>query len=153
MNSRASIELDNFAEKLEAFYASCEELEGSGAWDVDELGPMCGYFEADLFAVTLQVMRADGVFEHAEAEVLNAMFGTDYTPRQLGQLYRDAEPLAHVYVGEEPDALTVLGRIDPALRDEYRDLLLEACRIVSLSDGVAEKSERMLIAALREALA
>ena len=153
MNSRASIELDNYAKELDEFYAACDALEASGAWNAAELGPMSAYFEADLFAVVLQVMRADGVFERAEAEVLNTMFATDYTPRQLGELYRSAEPVARAYVGDEDDALTLLATIDPELREEYRDLLLEACRIVSMSDGVAEKSERMLIAALREALA
>ena len=153
MNSRASIELENFSQKLDEFYTACEALENSGAWKTAKLGPMSAYFEADLFAVALQVMRADGVFERAEAEVLNTMFATDYTPRQLGELYRSAEPVARAYVGDEDDALTLLATIDPELREQYRDLLLEACRIVSMSDGVTEKSERMLIAALREALA
>jgi tellurite resistance protein len=99
-------------------------------------------------------MSADGVFEHAEAEVLNAMFGTQYSPRELSNMYHSLKPTLEAYLNEDSDdALTLLKNIDSTLAESYRDLLLEACRIVSMSDGVAEKAERMLIAQLREAIA
>jgi uncharacterized tellurite resistance protein B-like protein len=112
------------------------------------------YFEGDAFSAVLQVMSVDGVFERSEAEVLNAIFGTAYTPRQLNELYRSLKPTLQSYLNDDSeDALTLLRGIDAKLAESYRNLLLGACRIVSLSDGVAEKSERMLIAQLREALA
>ena len=153
MDSQANIALTDFNQSLNEFFVACEDLENSGKWDVAEYGPMTAYFEADLFAVALQVMRADGVFERSEAEVLNAMFGTSYKPRQLSEIFHSTKPVVEDYCTEDTDdALSLLGRIDPAMRDTYRDLLLEACRIISISDGVTEKSERMLIAQLREAL-
>ena len=111
------------------------------------------YFESDVFGAILQVMSVDGVFERPEAEVLNALFGTQYTPRELSDMYQSAKPTLQAYLNEDSDdALTLLQKIDPNMAESYRNLILEACRIVSLSDGVAEKSERMLIASLREAL-
>lgn len=154
MNSQAEIALDDFQKDFEAFIVSCNELEESDRWDVDELGPTAAYFESDLFGAVLQVMSADGVFERPEAEVLNAMFDTSYTPRQLSDLYHSLGPVLKAYLSDDSDdALTILSNVDPSLAESYRSLLLEACRIVSLSDGVAEKSERMLIAQLREVLA
>ncbi len=153
MNAQASIALEHFVEDFDAFLSACNDLEESGAWDVVDMGPMAAYFEADLFAVTLQVMRADGVFERAEAEVLNTMFSLQYTPRQLSQIYHSTKPVVEDYCDEgSDDALAILSRVDQKLAETYRGLLLEACRIVSLSDGDTEKSERMLIAQLREAL-
>ncbi|MBR3312509.1 MAG: TerB family tellurite resistance protein [Atopobiaceae bacterium] len=154
MNTKADIELKHFSQDREAFFFACDKLENSGQWDLGAFGPMAVYFEADLFAVALQVMSIDGVFETPEAEVLNAMFDTSYTPRELGELYESAAPVATAYAKEdEESALTLLAQIDPAVRDQYRDLLLKACDVIAVSDGEAEKSERMLIAALREALA
>lgn len=153
MDTKAEMALASFETNLNEFLIACSELEESNAWPTQDFGPMGAYFEADLFAVTLQVMSADGVFERVEAEVLNRMFGTSYTPRELSAIFRSTKPTAMDYCNEDAeDALTVLGGVDAALTERYRNLLLEACRIVSLSDGVAEKAERMLIAQLREAL-
>ena len=153
MNTRAEIALEDFSKNYEDFLAECDKLEESGRWNADELGPASVYFESDVFGAVLQVMSVDGVFERPEAEVLNAMFGTQYTPRQLSEIYHSAKPTLQAYLNEDSDdAITMLGKIDPNMAESYRDLLLEACRIVSLSDGVAEKGERMLIASLREAL-
>ena len=153
MNTQAEIALVDFKKDYEAFLVACNDLEESGRWDAGELGPAAAYFEADAFGAILQVMSADGVFEHAEAEVLNAMFDTQYSPRQLSDMYHSLKPTLRAYLNEESDdALTLLKGLDADLAETYRNLLLEACRIVSLSDGVAEKGERMLIAQLREAL-
>lgn len=153
MNTQAELALRDFSEDFNAFLGSCNVLEESGAWDDLTLGPAAAYFEADLFNVMLQVMSADGVFERAEAEVLNAMFGTQYRPRQLSEIYHSTKPVVEDYLsGNDDDAISKLAKIDPNLAERYRSLLLEACRIVSLSDGETERSERMLIAQLREAL-
>lgn len=153
MNTKADIALTEFNKKYNEFLIACNDLEELGEWNIGELGLASAYFEADLFNVVLQVMSADGVFERSEAEVLNSMFSTHYTPRQLSQMYHSAKPVVEDYVSDDADdALALLAHINPVMRDRYRELLLEACRIVSMSDGVAEKSERMLIAQLREAL-
>lgn len=153
MNSKAEIALANFRQDYDAFIIACSELDESDAWDADELGPAATYFESDVFGVILQVMSADGVFEHSEAEVLNALFDTAYTPRELNAMYHSIGPVLKNYLNDDSDdALTMLQDINPKMAEDYRSLLLEASRIVSLSDGVDEKSERMLIAQFREAL-
>jgi hypothetical protein len=50
------------------------------------------------------------------------------------------------------DALKTLAAVDEGLCDKYRELILEACNVISLSDGVAEKGEVELIERLRAAL-
>ena len=153
MNTRAEIALENFSKSYQEFLDECDKLEESGRWNTDELGPAAVYFESDVFGAILQVMSVVGVSERTEAEVLNALFGTQYTPRELSDMYQSAKPTLQAYLNEDSDdALTLLQKIDPNMAESYRNLILEACRIVSLSDGVAEKSERMLIASLREAL-
>jgi uncharacterized tellurite resistance protein B-like protein len=153
MNTQAEIALVDFRKDYEAFLVACNELEESGRWNTAEFGPAAAYFESDAFGAILQVMSADGVFERSEAEVLNAIFDTNYKARDLSRMYHSTEPTLQAYLDEDADdALTLLNGIDSKLAESYRKLLLEACRIVSLSDGVAEKSERMLIAQLREAL-
>jgi hypothetical protein len=42
--------------------------------------------------------------------------------------------------------------VDEGLCDTYRELILEACNVISLSDGVAENDEVELIKRLRAAL-
>ena len=154
MDTQAEIALADFKKDYEAFLVACSNLEESGRWDVSKLGPAAAYFEADAFAATMQIMSADGVFERPEAEVLNAMFDTEYTPRQLSDMHHSLGPTLKAYLSEDSDdAITLLKGIDADLSESYRKLLLEACRIVSLSDGVAEKSERVLIAQLQEMLA
>lgn len=153
MNSKAEIALEHFITDYDAFIADCSECEQSGAWNVDEYGYMAAFFESDLFAVALQVMSADGVFERPEAEVLNRMFQTSYTSRDLRKLYVSLKPVIDDYCDEEAgDAVTLLSQVDPKLCEEYKRLILEACRIISLSDGVAEGEERLLIEKLRIAL-
>lgn len=153
MNTRAEIALDDFVAKFDKFLVACSECEQSGKWDVDELGLMSAYFETDLFAVALQIMSADGVFERSEASVLNRMFSTKYTPRELSNMYKSLKPVVDDYCeSDAKDALTTLQATDARLCDTYRELILDACAVVSASDGVAEGEERLLIEKLRIAL-
>ena len=153
MNAQAEAALTSFVEKLDDFLVDCSKYEESGAWDVERLGYMSAYFEADLTGVVLQTMSADGRFEHAEAEVFNRMFNTNYTPKMLQEHYRLLKPVVDDYCDTDAqDALKTLGAVDEGLCDKYRELILEACNVVSLSDGVAEKGEVELIERLRAAL-
>ncbi|MDO4537972.1 MAG: TerB family tellurite resistance protein [Coriobacteriales bacterium] len=153
MNTKAEIALSNFVGRFDAFLIDCSECEIAGKWNVRKNGYMAAYFEADLFAVVLQTMSVDGVFERAEAEVISRMFGTEYDPRELDEMYRTLAPVVDDYCSDEAnDALILLGEIDPRMRDEYRDLILDACRVVSEADGVAEGEEIKLLRRLRTAL-
>ncbi len=153
MNTRAEIALENFVSEFDAFLTTCNELESEGRWDVDAYGFMSAYFESDLFAVALQIMSADGVFERAEAEVLDRMFSTEYTPRQLKEAYVSLKPVVDDYCDFDAyDALARLATIDKGLCETYRKLILDACSIVSMSDGVAEGEEQQLIEKLQAVL-
>jgi tellurite resistance protein len=153
MNTKAEIALKSFVQRFDDFLERCAALEEVGAWDVDRNGLMSAYFESDLMAVTLQIMSADGVFEHAEAEVISGMFGCEYTPSDLRETYRTLGSVINDYTrGEASEALALLRHIDPKLCDEYRQLILGAAEVVSAADGVAEGPERRIIERLRSAL-
>jgi tellurite resistance protein len=153
MNTKTEIALSHFCEDFDQFLVRCHDLEMSGKWSVSKYGLMSTYFESDLFAVLLQLMSADGVFERAEADVINQMFSTEYSARDLSKFYKSLGPVVNDYVDEEAtDAMALLSEIDPELRDDYRKLMLDACNIISMSDGVAEGEERALIEKLTTAL-
>lgn len=153
MNTKAEIALRGFEQRLDKFLELCAELEDRGVWDIEHDGLMSAYFESDLMAVTLQIMSADGVFEHAEAEVVSSMFDCEYTPADLRETYRSLAPVINDYVrGEATEAIRKLQGIDPALADEYRQLILDAADVVSASDGIAEGAELRLIERIRAAL-
>jgi tellurite resistance protein len=153
MNTKAEMALNDFVAKYDAFIMKCAEFEASGQWNVEKRGMMSAYFETDIFAVALQIMSADGVFERAEAEVINKMFSTEYTPRELNAIYNSAKSVIDDYCDSDAnDALIVLYRLDEGMCEDYRELIMEACNVVSLSDGVAEGKERAIISRLRRAL-
>lgn len=153
MAATADAALANFLREFDEFVTACSEVEATGRWDVKRRGFMSAYFETDLFAVVLQLMSADGVFRRAEAAVLNSMFGTSYTSRDLRKMYVSLKPVIDDYCdADAADALAVLARVDEGLRDAYRRLILDACEVVSLSDGIAEGEEQALIERLRVAL-
>ncbi|MBR3318161.1 MAG: TerB family tellurite resistance protein [Atopobiaceae bacterium] len=153
MNSKAEVALDQFIQDFDAFLVKCSEFELSGTWNVKQRGFMSAYFEADLLAVALHIMSVDGVFERAEAEVLNRMFQTNYTSRDLRNMYVSLKPVVDDYCdAEAADAVTLLSELSAELSEQYKQLILEACRIISLSDGVAEGEETELIEKLRAAL-
>lgn len=153
MNTKAQIALTSFVSDFDEFIAACSELERMGVWNVEERGLMSAYFETDLFAVVLQTMSADGVFERTEADVLNQMFSTSYTPRELNDMYRSLGSVVDDYCdADAADAVALLSGIDAELCERYRQLILGACQVVSLADGVAEGDERVLLERLRIAL-
>jgi len=153
MNAQTQAELDHFVTRLDAFLVRCSEFEKSGKWNTNRLGFMSAYFETDLFAVALQIMSADGRFERAEAEVFNAMFQTSYTPKQLWETYHSVDSVVDGYIDTNvSSALTRLKRVDRDLAEEYRQLILGVCQVVSLADGVAEGEEVKIIDSLRAAL-
>ena len=101
MNAQAEAALSSFVEKLDDFLVDCSKYEESGAWDVEKLGYMSAYFEADLTGVVMQTMSMDGRFERAEAEVFNRMFSTNYTPKMLREHYVLLKPVIDDYCDTE----------------------------------------------------
>ena len=153
MNTAAEIALDHFVSDFDEFVVECAKVENTGVWDSVEYGPMSAYFETDLFSVVLQAMSADGVFSRPEAEVVNRMFSSSYTPREFNNMYRGLKPVIDDYCdAEAADAVALLSRIDPALCERYRKLILDACEVMAMSDGSEKGAEQRLINRLRTAL-
>ncbi len=153
MNTSAEIALDQFVSDFDEFVMECAKVEDTGAWDSVTYGPMSAYFESDLFSVVLQAMSADGVFARPEAEVVNRMFSSSYTPREFNAMYQSLKPVIDDYCDAEAgDAVARLSRIEPTLCERDRKLILDACEIMSMSDGTEKSAEQQLIKRLRVAL-
>lgn len=153
MNSQAEIALGNFMQEFDQFLELCDELEQSGEWNVRKQGYMSAFFQTDLFSVVLETMSADGVFENSEAEVVNRMFSSEYTSFDLRDMYGSLSSVIDDYCdGEAEDAVQILSAIDSEAAEQYRHLILSAVDVVSKADGIAEGSERDLIARLEAAL-
>ena len=154
MDRTVEAELSSFITQFDSFILACDAQEEDCEWDTEEFGPMAAYFQADLSAVVLHLISADGQFEEAEAEVFNRMFDTQMSADDLAETFNSTDNAITDYCdGEAQDALETLAGYDCGLDDAYRDLLLSACDVISLCDGVAEGEEAELIARFRDALA
>ena len=106
MNSQAEIALRNYMLEFNEFLRLCDELEREGKWNVRKNGYMSAFFQTDLFSVVLETMSADGVFENAEAEVINRMFSSEYTNFELRDMYGSLSSVIDDYCdGEAEDAV------------------------------------------------
>jgi hypothetical protein len=68
-------------------------------------------------------------------------------------MYRSLGSVVDDYCdADAADAVALLSGIDAELCERYRQLIIGACQVVSLADGVAEGDERVLLERLRIAL-
>lgn len=131
---------EEFRLNWERFVHACDAAEAEGRWDTDGLGEMEGYYFNTVLGVILHLIITDGNVAEREVEALNRNFGFDYTVESLLELYYSVgEQIEGNYLDNAKEALALLNRIDPAMADDFRDLLDLICTIVAESDeGVSE---------------
>lgn len=127
---------ERFIERWEKFIVGCDALEESGKWNKSEYGEMEAFYENDMISIILRLIVSDDRITVEEADYLNKMFGFEYTPEELRELY---ESFA-ANVGEDPDAMLIedydlLKQVSAELATYYRELVSFACGIISESDG------------------
>ena len=152
-NNDFDAEISGFCGQLQRFCDACDAQEAAGTWDVEELGSMNAYFQAQLMGIALRLISADGSFERPEAHVLNRMFATSYDPADLAGSYHELGPRLEDSLRQElSSATTLLQTVDATMVERFRRLVGSACRVISAADGVAEGPEVELIAGLLAAL-
>jgi hypothetical protein len=141
---------ESFKQKYEQFLTGCDAIEQEGRWNVEEYGEMETFYTGDLVSVILRLIVTDGAVSEREASVLNELFGFDYTAEELAQVYAVCEE----NLGADFDRLFSMGvdtleKINAALAEAYKQLLLLICAIVSESDGLVTATEQAEVERLK----
>ena len=137
-----SILTDSFKLKYERFLTGCDAIEEEGGWNREEYGEMETFYTGDLVSVILRLIVTDGGVSQREADVLNELFGFDYTAAELAEVYEVcAENLGEGFDRLFSVGVDALEKINAALAEAYKELLLLICAIVTESDGLVAPAE------------
>ena len=143
---------EGFKLLYEKFLTACDAFEEKNKWDRDQDGEMEAYYFHDIMCVFIHLISADGVFSPEEADFVNRVFGFEYTPEELAELYRvqgeDIENLLK-YI---PADYGKLKQLNGDLAEMYKEMLLRACDTVAVSDGSVHKNEQKYIDSLKASL-
>lgn len=142
---------ESFKTKYEAFLTGCDAIELEDGWDVEEYGEMEVFYTNDLLSLILRLIATDGTVSQREADVLNELFGFDYTAEALAEVYE----ICKDNLSEGFDRLFEVGvdrleRINPKLAEAYKELLSLICTIVMESDGITAVCELSEIERLKK---
>ena len=137
----------------EKFMTACDAFEKENKWDRDQNGEMDAYYFHDIMCVFIHLISADGVFSPEEADFVNQVFGFGYTAEELAELYRvqgeDIENLLNYIPLDYGKLKTISGD----LAELYKNMLLQACDVLAVSDGSVHKNEQKYIDSLKASLA
>ncbi len=133
---------DGFKLQYEKFLHGCDALEMDEIWDVDKLGDMETYYFNHMVCFILRLISADGVFSQEETKYVNDMFGFTYSDEELAEIYRtEGKDIRKMLDDDLPEGYRRLKEINDELASCYKDMLFQACDIISESDGIVRKSE------------
>lgn len=133
---------ESFKLQYERFLTGCDAIEQEGCWNREAYGEMETFYTGDLVSVMLRLIVTDGSVSQREADVLNELFGFDYTATELAEVYE----VCAENLGEDFDRLFSVGvdaleRINPKLAEAYKELLTLICTMVMESDGLVTATE------------
>ena len=133
---------ERFNMRWDKFIVACDALEETGKWNKDEYGEMEAYYENDMISIILRLIVCDDRVTVEEADYLNNIFGFQYTPEELRELYKSFSNA----VEGDADAMLIEGyallkSVSPELAAYYRELVSYACGIISESDGAVAQNE------------
>lgn len=133
---------ESFKLQYERFLTGCDAIEEAGCWNVTEYGEMETFYTGDMVSVILRLIVTDGTVSQKEADVLNELFGFDYSAEELAEVYKTcAENLGTDFDRLFSVGVDALERINEGLAQAYKDLLALICTIVSESDGLVTAAE------------
>ena len=133
---------EQFREKHDKFFDSCDAAEEAGLWNKEEYGEMEAFFQNDLVSVILRLVIIDGNISEKEIRYLNYNFGFDYTKYELAELYKDCMEGIDDISGELfEQGIAVLRSLNEKLADDYKELLTLICDIIIESDGIIDEKE------------
>jgi len=136
---------EGFRTRWEQFLTACDAAEELGRWDTEADGQMEAYYTEDLICIVLKLISADGSVSAEEARIVRELFDFQYTPEELRRVADELREQIERLLAEDVRAgLERLGAMDPRLEAMYRELIGDACEIVSESDGLTVAESEFL---------
>ncbi|MBR4580442.1 MAG: TerB family tellurite resistance protein [Lachnospiraceae bacterium] len=142
--------VDAFNTLYEAFVEECNVLENDGKWNVEHYGDMETWFYNDFLCAIIHMIAADGVIKQPEIDYLNELLGDTslgftYTLPELRSVMNEMQDkIDKLFEEDIPKEHKLLQAIDEQAANDYLDLMVLLCGIISKSDGDIDLSERMV---------
>ena len=140
--------VDAFNSLYEAFLEECDALENEGKWNVEHYGDMETWFYNDFLCAIIHMIAADGQIKQPEIDYLNELLGDtslgfSYTYPELRELMAEQqERIDDLFENEITKEYKLLQVIDEQIANDYLDLMVLLCGIISKSDGDIDDAER-----------
>ena len=140
--------VDAFNSLYEAFVEECDVLENDGKWNVEHYGDMETWFYNDFLCAIIHMIAADGQIKQPEVDYLNELLGNTslgftYTYPELRTLMAEQkERIDALFENEISKEYKLLQAIDEQAANDYLDLMVLLCEIISKSDGDIDDAER-----------
>ena len=140
--------VDAFNTLYEAFVEECNVLENDGKWNVEHYGDMETWFYNDFLCAIIHMIAADGQIKQPEVDYLNELLGNTslgftYTYPELRTLMAEQkERIDALFENEISKEYKLLQAMDEQAANDYLDLMVLLCGIISKSDGDIDDAER-----------
>ena len=140
--------VDAFNSLYEAFVEECNVLENDGKWNVEHYGDMETWFYNDFLCAIIHMIAADGQIKQPEIDYLNELLGNTslgftYTYPELRTLMAEQkERIDALFENEISKEYKLLQAMDEQAANDYLDLMVLLCGIISKSDGDIDDAER-----------
>lgn len=140
--------VDAFNSLYEAFVEECDVLENDGKWNVEHYGDMETWFYNDFLCAIIHMIAADGQIKQPEIDYLNELLGNTslgftYTYPELRTLMAEQkERIDALFENEISKEYKLLHAMDEQAANDYLDLMVLLCGIISKSDGDIDDAER-----------
>ena len=140
--------VDAFNSLYEAFVEECDVLEKDGKWNVEHYGDMETWFYNDFLCAIIHMIAADGQIKQPEVDYLNELLGNTslgftYTYPELRTLMAEQkERIDALFENEISKEYKLLQAMDEQAANDYLDLMVLLCGIISKSDGDIDDAER-----------
>ncbi len=140
--------VDAFNSLYEAFVEECDVLENDGKWNVEHYGDMETWFYNDFLCAIIHMIAADGQIKQPEIDYLNELLGNTslgftYTYPELRTLMAEQkERIDALFENEISKEYKLLQAMDEQAANDYLDLMVLLCGIISKSDGDIDDAER-----------
>ena len=140
--------VDAFNSLYEAFVEECDALENEGKWNVEHYGDMETWFYNDFLCAIIHMIAADGQIKQPEVDYLNELLGNTslgftYTYPELRTLMAEQkERIDALFENEISKEYKLLQAMDEQAANDYLDLMVLLCGIISKSDGDIDDAER-----------
>lgn len=146
---------EQFQTKVEAFLEASESLQERGLWEEEEYGNVQAYYVNDLVCIIARIIAADGQITERETELLGEVFGFDYSPEELEEVYEICmDSISDMFETGVNEAYQLLKDMDMDLADSYKELILLAGQVAMDSDDMimSTAAEREEVRKLQELL-